>query len=63
MRASNADSEYLVKGMTSWVFKWKSNGYRTSRGTSVSNASLSENFKILLELNALNVEVFVLACT
>jgi ribonuclease HI len=53
-----ADSEYLVNGMTSWVFKWESNGYRTSRGTPVSNASLFRKLQDLTkELNALNVEV------
>ncbi|KID63609.1 Ribonuclease H-like protein, partial [Metarhizium brunneum ARSEF 3297] len=35
-----ADSEYLVKGMTEWVFTWKMNGYQTSRGAAVANASL-----------------------
>ena len=35
-----ADSEYLVKGMTTRVFKWKENGFLTSRNTPVVNADL-----------------------
>lgn len=31
-----ADSEYLVKGMTEWVFRWEMNGYQTSRGVTVA---------------------------
>lgn len=30
----------MVKGLTEWVTKWKSNGYRTSRGSPVENADL-----------------------
>lgn len=53
-----ADSEYLVKGITDWVFKWEHNRYRTSRGTPVLNASLFRRLQGLVqELNALNVEV------
>ncbi|KAJ0129658.1 Secondary metabolism regulator LAE1 [Fusarium oxysporum f. sp. albedinis] len=29
--AIKADSEYLLKGMTEWVFKWETNWYRTAR--------------------------------
>jgi ribonuclease HI len=53
-----ADSEYLVKGMTEWVFKWKKNGYRTSRGTPVTNAPLFKRLEeLVIKLNGLNVEV------
>jgi ribonuclease HI len=53
-----ADSEYLVKGMTEWVFKWEKNGYRTSRGTPVANATFFKKLDNLVnELNKLNVEV------
>jgi ribonuclease HI len=53
-----ADSEYLVKGMTEWMFKWEKNGYRTSRDTPVTNASLFKRLEQLVtELNKLNVEV------
>lgn len=37
-----ADSEYLVKGMTDWIAKWKSNGWMTSKGASVANRELFE---------------------
>jgi len=53
-----ADSEYLVKGMTEWVFRWNKNGYRTSRGTPVANAQLFRKLEELVaKLNELNVEV------
>lgn len=53
-----ADSEYLVKGMTEWIFKWKKNGYRTSRGTLVTNAPLFKRLEeLVVKLNELNVEV------
>ncbi|TQN72678.1 Ribonuclease H [Colletotrichum shisoi] len=42
-----ADSEYLVKGMTEWIFRWEKNGYRTAKGTTVVNANL---FRLLLRL-------------
>ncbi|KAK6219891.1 hypothetical protein QIS74_05393 [Colletotrichum tabaci] len=42
-----ADSEYLVKGMTEWVFRWEKNEYRTAKGTPVVNANL---FRLLLRL-------------
>lgn len=35
-----ADSEYVVKAMTEWIFKWKENGYLTARRQSVTNAAL-----------------------
>ncbi|WQF79711.1 Putative ribonuclease H domain-containing protein [Colletotrichum destructivum] len=54
----NDDSEYLVKGMTEWVFRWEKNGYRAAKGTTVVNANL---FRLLLRwvsrLNDRGVEV------
>lgn len=35
-----ADSEYVVKGMTEWIFKWKDNGYLNTRRQPVTNAAL-----------------------
>ena len=35
-----ADSEYLVKSMTEWVFKWRENAYRTAKGHRVTNMEL-----------------------
>jgi ribonuclease HI len=53
-----ADSEYLVKGMTEWVFKWEENGYRTTRGTPVTNAPLFRKLEeLIVKLNKFNVEV------
>lgn len=53
-----ADSEYLVKGMTEWVFKWELNDYRTSKNTAVANAALFKKLLRLVErLNELGVEV------
>ncbi|KAL1391212.1 ribonuclease H-like domain-containing protein [Phyllosticta capitalensis] len=34
------DSEYVVKGITEWLPKWKSNGFRTSTGKQPSNLDL-----------------------
>lgn len=53
-----ADSQYLVKGMTEWVFKWKENGYRTSKGTQVTNSALFEELQGLIgQLNERGIEV------
>ncbi|GEM_PF-292468 len=37
-----SDSEYLVKGMTSWVRGWIRNGWKTSKGEPVKNRGLWE---------------------
>jgi len=34
------DSEYVVKGMTQWLPKWKAKGWRKSDGKPVENADL-----------------------
>ena len=34
------DSEYVVKGISDWVHKWKGNGWRTSQGKPVENQDL-----------------------
>lgn len=53
-----ADSEYLVKGMTEWVFKWETNGYRTSKGRPVTNLGLFRQLHALVrKINASDVEV------
>ena len=52
------DSKYLVEGMTEWVFKWEKNGYRTSKGTVVTNSGLFKRLEELAgKLRELNVEV------
>jgi ribonuclease HI len=37
-----SDSEYLVKGMTSWIRNWLRNGWKTSAGQPVKNRLLWE---------------------
>lgn len=41
------DSEYVLKGMTEWVARWQSNGWRNSRRRAVENQDL---WKRLLDL-------------
>ncbi|MCJ1359271.1 MAG: hypothetical protein MMC33_009272 [Icmadophila ericetorum] len=53
-----ADSEYVVKGMTEWIFKWEENGFRTSKGSPVVNAELFRQVEEkIVDLNASGVEV------
>ncbi|KAH7261573.1 ribonuclease H-like domain-containing protein [Fusarium tricinctum] len=53
-----ADSDYLVKEMTDWVFKWETNGYRTAKRKLVENAKLfQELYALIGDLNASNVKV------
>ncbi|MCJ1449862.1 hypothetical protein MMC28_000190 [Mycoblastus sanguinarius] len=53
-----ADSEYVVKGMTEWIFKWRKNGYRNAKGLPVTNAILFQQADAtIFELNNLGVEV------
>jgi ribonuclease HI len=35
-----SDSEYLVKGMASWIHRWKQNGFISAKGNPVVNADL-----------------------
>jgi ribonuclease HI len=39
---NKADSEYLVKGMTEWIFQWEKNGFTNVKGTEVVNRKLFE---------------------
>lgn len=53
-----ADSKYLVKGVTDWIFKWEKNGYVNTKGTPVTNAGLFKRLKSLVwELAESEVEV------
>ncbi|KLP13903.1 Uncharacterized protein LW94_6551 [Fusarium fujikuroi] len=53
-----SDSDYLVKGMTEWVFKWETNGYKTAKRKLVENAQLFQELHALVgDLNTSNVEV------
>ena len=53
-----ADSEYVVKGMTDWVFKWKQNGYRNAKGKPVTNAALFQEIdEMVQQLNEVGIVV------
>ncbi|RAO69407.1 uncharacterized protein BHQ10_005419 [Talaromyces amestolkiae] len=53
-----SDSEYLVKGMTEWISKWKMTGYKTAEGAEVVNAELFRKLEVLyLELVQRGVSV------
>lgn len=39
------DSKYMVQGITSWVYQWSRNGWRTKEGKSVENQDLWEELK------------------
>jgi ribonuclease HI len=53
-----ADSDYLIKAMTEWVFKWETNGYRSANRKPVKNAKLFQELLALVHnLNTSNVEV------
>ena len=53
-----ADSEYLVKGMTDWIYKWRQNGYRNCRGLPVTNAYMFKKLDdVIDDLNDMDVEV------
>ena len=45
-----ADSEYVVKGMTEWIYNWRGNGFKNSRRQSVTNGSLFSHLDDLIEL-------------
>ncbi|MBC6479160.1 MAG: ribonuclease HI [Hormoscilla sp. GM7CHS1pb] len=47
------DSEYVRKGITSWIASWKRNGWRTSQGKPVLNQDLWE---MLAKLNSQQVK-------
>ena len=49
------DSEYLVRSLTEWLPKWKSNGWKTCKGAPVANADM---FK-LIETGIIMVEMVV----
>ena len=52
------DSEYVINGMTDWIFKWKHNGYRDAKGQPVTNPALFQELDAMtLALNDLGVVV------
>ena len=36
--ATKANSEYLVRGITDWIFRWEQNGFLATTGLAVTNA-------------------------
>ena len=50
----NIDSQYVKNGITSWIFSWKKNGWRTSAKKPVLNKELWEQLDALNSI--LNVE-------
>ena len=53
-----ADSAYLVKGMTEWIFNWRENGYTNAQDFPVFNADLFRSIdQQIIELNNAGVEV------
>lgn len=45
----HTDSKYVVGCMTTWLDKWRDNGYRSFKGTEVVNRDLIEELSDLLE--------------
>lgn len=53
-----ADSEYLVKGMTRWIYNWRVNGYRNANGARISNEDIFRRLDEAVEnLNDADVQV------
>ena len=50
------DSEYLLKGATEWLSKWKLHGFKTSEGTPVKNEDLWKEIDRLLSFHAVTFE-------
>jgi ribonuclease HI len=45
-----SDSEYVVRGVTEWLPKWKKNGWKNAKGQSVANYTYFQEIKRLIEL-------------
>jgi len=53
-----AHSEYVCRGMTEWVGKWKKTGWLNAKGLPVANGDLFQDVeKKIIQLNDLGVEV------
>ncbi len=44
-----SDSMYVINGVTSWLAKWRSNGWQSSTGGAVKNIQLWQELAALLE--------------
>jgi ribonuclease HI len=49
-----SDSQYLVKGITSWVVSWEKNGWKTIQGAPVQNQDLWLQLRALDKLHIVN---------
>ncbi len=50
------DSEYLLKGTTEWLPKWKAQGFKTSEGKPVKNRDLWEEIDRLISIHKVTFE-------
>jgi len=48
------DSKYVMDGINSWILKWKSNNWKTSKKESVKNRDLWERLDELKELHTIS---------
>ncbi|CAG8959781.1 hypothetical protein HYFRA_00001688 [Hymenoscyphus fraxineus] len=48
-----ADSEYVVRGMTDWIGKWKNKGWKTVKGAPVTNRNLFEKLQTAVDFAAI----------
>lgn len=53
------DSEYVVKGMTEWLPKWKTNKFRTNHNTKPANLDLFLQLDAALEIEEVKQDVLV----
>lgn len=53
----HVDSEYVLKGITTWVKSWRKNGWKTSTGDDVKNRDLWEKADALYRENKNNLRV------
>lgn len=53
-----SDSEYVVKSMTTWIIKWRDNGYMNAKGLPLVNQDLIKQLDSFCDrLDDLNVQV------
>ncbi|OOQ90844.1 hypothetical protein PEBR_02850 [Penicillium brasilianum] len=52
-----SDSEYVVKGATEWLPKWKENGWKKSSGQAVANAELWQIIDAILKQLEYDIKV------
>lgn len=45
-----SDSEYVVRGVTEWLPRWKGNGWKNSRGVQVANVEYFQRIESLVEV-------------